>query len=311
MAHHLRKKRKKLRISFSTNFAQLLFVAEQKGCFSDENISLDMRCVPYGRKGLLDLIAGDTDIALLPEINIAYLGYMKPKIPIKVFGSVQQRFDNRILLRHDGQEKASPEDLRGKHIGFLPRTTSHSFLFLFLKHHNIDRGEIMLKTVTPQVMPDALMRGEVDAISAWNPHIYHASNAMKELGQVHTLFENPEIYKSQVVLGATKTTLVKRKQEIKKMLNALEKAQTYFHSHKEDVIHICANNIKMSVDAIRRDWHLYENSIEPLDSEYLNKIKILGTWIRENDTEFASAPLPDYSDCIDSDFFLDFLEKTE
>lgn len=310
MAYHLRKKQNPLRIDLSANNGTLFFIAEQKGFFNDHNVKIKLNFVPFGRKGMENMLDGKCDIAALLETNIAYLGYSKNKLPVKTFASIQQRFDNKIILRHNDKDSAKPEDLFGKRIAFQPGTTSHSFLFHFLKTHNIKRSDVTLKTITPQAMPDAIMRGSVDAIVAWNPHTYHASRAMDELDQNYTIFKNSGIYRSEVVLTATKPTIVKHKTQITAMLRALKQAGEFLSHHKEDTLSICAQYMKMPVDALREDYALYGHTLLSVGDTYLKEIEMLGQWIKESDTTYESAEIPSYSDYIDRDFFVEFFDET-
>lgn len=303
MAFHLRKKRTPLRIDLSANNGALFFVAEQKGFFKEQRVSIQLNFVPFGRKGMENMLGGQSDIAALLETNIAYLGYSKNKVPVKAFASIQQRFDNKIILRHDGEDAATPEDLSGKRIAFQPGTTSHSFLFHFLKAHGIARNTVTLKTITPQAMPDAIMRGAVDAIVAWNPHTYHASRAMDELGQAHTLFENSGIYRSEVVLAATKTTLVKNTSQITAMLKALNMASAFLRDNKDDALNICAQYMKMPSTALREDYVLYDHALLPIGERYQSEVEMLGRWIKESDTSYESAAIPAYGDYIERTLF--------
>ncbi len=307
MAHYLRKKRNTGRFSLSTckDLAFLFSIAQQKGFLHDQSLNIRLDMVPYARKSLDKLIEGQIDCAILVETNVAYLGYIKPKIPIKCLASFERRYSDNILIRHEGPQKLSPDDLKGKLIGFLPRSTSHSLLIRFLEYYNIDKSEIELKVITPQAMPDALMRGEVDAISCWHPHINNTIFAMNELGMNYTLFKNTGFYASEVVLATTKPFLIKNRALLQRFLKALKMAEEYMQQNKQETLDILANTLKLSGQNHDEIWQEYDCKLRPLEENYKGNVDIIAQWIKEKDTQFQGDPLPDYDDLIDNKLFLD------
>lgn len=157
MAHHLsRRGKKSFRLALTRAIALLVTVADQKGFFHDRGVRIEYIEVPFARKGMEMLLDGQAEMAVLTEINFAYLGYLKPRLPVKCFVSLERRVADNILIR---LENAAPEDLRGMAVGFQPRSTSHSFLMRFLEVHGISRRDLTLKPLSPQAMPAALIPG--------------------------------------------------------------------------------------------------------------------------------------------------------
>ncbi|MEM7651123.1 MAG: ABC transporter substrate-binding protein, partial [Pseudomonadota bacterium] len=210
-------------------------------------------------------------------------------------------FDDEILMRG---ESAVPKDLIGKTIAFMPRTGSHTFLHLFLEQHGIRKSDINIKVINPQSMPDALIKGEVDAISCWKPHTLHARSAMDELEISYSFFQNNGFYASEVVLASNKPFLVKNKDTVSKMLLALRDAKGYFDENTDEAIAISAHKLKLENSVLKKYWHEFQPVLSAINDDYMRNIHILSEWIKENDTEFITKALPDYSDYIDNRFFL-------
>lgn len=194
MAYFANKHRQQKKISISTpkDICMLLWVAEQKGFLADQKLDVYFDLVPYSRAALDKLINGQVDCAILVETNVAYAGYLKPKIPIKCIASVETRMADGILMRDAKDMK--PEDMEGKRVGFTPRTTSHSFLVKFMEHYGIDFRSLKLRPINPPDMGNALISGEVDAISSWHPYTYNTIYAMNELGLSFSHFKNTGFY---------------------------------------------------------------------------------------------------------------------
>ncbi len=303
MAHYLSKKRKKsLTLATTRDIALILMLAEQKGFFFENNISIKIIPVTYARKGMEMLISGEVDMATLVETNVAYLGYLAPKTPFKCFASIEKRTADNILIR---QDNAQPQDIVGKTVGFMPRTTSHSFLMNFLSHNNIPKKCITLKPLSPQAMPNAFIRGEVDAISVWHPYADNTKISMEELGLPYTHFGNTGFYKSEVVIGASKALLVKNKNNIMRFLKALREAEGFMNENPQMAYNILAEKMKISRQSVQRVLENFQPELCPIGDSYLENIRIVSDWITENDTEFIGKPRPNYVDFIDNSLLLD------
>ena len=308
MAHFSRKNRKKsFSLGVTKSLANLLWIAEQKGFLADHNVNIDIVLVPYSRKAVEMMADGELDSAMAVETNISYLAFTKTKVPVKCLCSVERRRGDSILTI---KENATPEDLRGMTIGFMPRTTSHTFLMEFLKQNNIDRRDIKLKVLSPQAMGSALIRNEIQAASIWQVHTSHAITAMNELGIPHTLFENPGYFYSETILACSKTLIVKNKPMVLNFLNALKDAERFFEQNKEEGHKILGEKFKLTGTDRKNTLDTFEIKLNPIGEQCLKSIEFVGNWIRENDTEFINKNPSSYSDYIDNQLFLDaFTEK--
>lgn len=313
MAYHLSKDRKNpvIRTGRAKSVAMLMHIAQQKGFFYDRGVKMNMQPVPFARRSMELMIDGQMDLAYLLEINIAYLGYLNSSIPIKCIASIEKRYADSIVMRHSQGETPTPQDLRGKTIGFTPRTTSHGFLAAFLSAHNIQKQDIKLKAITPQALPDALIRGDVDAMSTWHAHTQNAIVSMHELGLHWTQFHNDSIYESEVILAVTKPFLIKHRKTCQNIILALQDAERYVKENPHELYEVICKDIQISTDRLNQANPKEKENLErefkfevsPLGETYLQKLKDQGQWIRDNDTEFLGRPLPDYSDFIDNSFF--------
>ena len=312
MAHYLKRRRQStLTLSTPKDLCMLLWIAEKKGFLAAEKLKIKFVMVPYARKSMELLVEGEVDLAILVETNVAYLGYLKPKTPIKCIASVETRLADNLLLRNDQNISQTPRDLIGKQIGFTPRTSSHSFLINFLKHHKIDKSDISLKALSPQIMGDALIRGDIDAASFWQPYVHNAIYAMKDLGLAYTHFPNTGFYASEVVLAASKPFLIKNKHSIKSVLIALKKAEEYMSENQNDIAPLLAKKLKVAGQNHENIWKQFKPNLKPIGPEYLKNIETLSEWIGNKDTAFKDQQPPNYLDFIDNSTFLDIFPNSD
>lgn len=309
MAHFTRKRRKKsFTLGTPKDIAVLLWVAEQKGFLADHDVTVDFVYVPYARKAFEMLLNGELDTTAAVETNAAYLGYAEAKIPVKCLFSMEKRTADNILIR---KNDAEPKDLIGKTIGFMPRTTSHTFLMQFLKKHEISKQNIKLKPMTPQAMPNAFMRDEVDAISLWQPHTNNTILSLKELDIPYTHFKNFGFYQSEVAFAANKTFIIRHRPMIQNLIKALKDAENLLKSDKELSYKILAERMKISGPDYKEVLDQYQPAVSALGEDYIRNLEFLGEWIRENDTEHMGKPMPSYCDYIDNNIFLETVTEKE
>ena len=83
---------------------------------------------------------------------------------IQVLGIVKQSFSAVVAPRG-----TQMRDLRKKRIGTVPGSTSHYALLQALQAADIKEQEVSLVAMEAVELPDALAKGRVDAVAAWEP----------------------------------------------------------------------------------------------------------------------------------------------
>lgn len=87
------------------------------------------------------------------------------------------------LLGRRSSGISAPADLRGKRIGTFPRTSSEYFLIDELGHYGIAPSEVEIVHLTPELaVSRALIDGELDAVSIWEPAMQHAKEGVGDDG---------------------------------------------------------------------------------------------------------------------------------
>lgn len=167
----------------------------------------------------------------------------------------------------------------------------------------------LLKPYNPLAIPNAFIRGEIDAASLWQPNTYNTIIAMKELGRPYTHFKNTGFHTSEVILGTHKSTLVKNSDQIKRLLKTLKEAEDFLVNNPETAHKIIAEKMKISGPEIQNIFEQIQPRLAPISPSYLENIEMLSLWIRENDTEFTDKNAPNYLDYIDNSYYLDAFTK--
>lgn len=91
-------------------------------------------------------------------------------------------------------------DLRGKRVGTIPHTSAAYFLHTMLASIGSSENDITVVPLKPGTFADALSKGQVDAIAAWEPE---AAVAKIAIGQDAIEFSDPKVYRELFNLNTT------------------------------------------------------------------------------------------------------------
>jgi NitT/TauT family transport system substrate-binding protein len=95
-------------------------------------------------------------------------------------------------------------DLRGKRVGTALNTSAHYFLSKMARHAGLAESDVTAVAVPLPDMPAALKRGDVDAISIWEPQ---AQNSQQTLGGDAVVFQDRSVYRELFDLNTTAEVL--------------------------------------------------------------------------------------------------------
>ncbi len=196
----------------------LVEIAEQEKFFQSELVDVNLRRFKLGREALDALVAGEVDVAVAYDTPI--LDLMHRGVPVKILAAIQSNRGDISMFVSNGIK--TPTDLKGKRVGFLFGTSSAYFYNLFLRRHGIAQREVTAVNLPIDKIESALKSKRVDAVIARFP----VSHRFKEI-EVRKF--DLDIYKANVFLVAMKPLIESRSEDIKKVLKALRKAESYFY----------------------------------------------------------------------------------
>jgi ABC-type nitrate/sulfonate/bicarbonate transport system substrate-binding protein len=161
-----------VRIGYLSNTGSLpLFVAEEKGFFTEEGIHEEATPIATSNQLVDALVAGNLDAYPESSAYPALAVELQSPGRLKIFSASaitkQKPFDS--ILVKDGSSIRSVSDLAGKRIGVFPGSTATSFLKKYLKDSHIDASGIVFVPVPPQTQLGALLEGSIDALHAYEP----------------------------------------------------------------------------------------------------------------------------------------------
>lgn len=180
-----------------------------------------------GEGGITRITSGETDLATNAETQLLRESVKNPDL--RIIMTVTESFYRLVARRSAGITKLA--DLKGKRV-MLPRQTSaHAYLVAMLRTVNLSDDDVVLVNLPPaqgdqtgmDQMSEALARGEVDAISIWEPE---PEDAIHRLGNDAVVLQDRSVYRELFNLHARATDLadVEKRRAIVAFVRAVAKA---------------------------------------------------------------------------------------
>jgi len=128
------------------------------------------------------LVAGEADVAAMGDAPA--LIAVSRNGNLKILTSYMTSENMHRLIVSQASNIAGPSDLIGKRIAVHAGTSTYGALLLYLKKHGIDKKEVTLVAISPQFFPEAMQKGEVDAIAGsepWPQNVLDKNPAARQL----------------------------------------------------------------------------------------------------------------------------------
>ena len=227
----------------------LILIAAEKGFFTQEGLDVQFQMHTFGRPALGAVLEKKADLATVAETPVMFALNKGEKISI-VAGIYTTSRNNAIIGRKD-RGISKPVDLKGKRVGYSVGTTGDFFMDSLLTSNGIERNEVVPVDLKPEQMFEALISGNIDAASSWNPPL---ALLRKELGEKAVTFFDPYIYTQTFTVTAQQEFVQNNPKTIKSFLRALIKAEQFVAAHNDEAQVLVANALKIEKDDFRELW---------------------------------------------------------
>jgi NitT/TauT family transport system substrate-binding protein len=265
---------KKLTIAVTAWPASAAFyVAHEKGYFKDEGLDATLQQNLSGHLGLDAVFSGKADLATAGETPIAR-AVIDGK-PLAVIATVCEIDRAILIIARKDIGISSRDDLRGRRIGVVAGTTADFFLQIYLATSYIDPKDVRVVNLTTDKVVDALLNGEVDAVSTWAPHTVLLRD---KLGGNAVVLHDPSIYTMTWDIVATQDFVKKNPECIKRLLRAIVRANQFIAEQPSDTRAICSKHIGADSPLFEREWADYGFTVE-LDQSLVLNLEDQARWI--------------------------------
>lgn len=275
------------------NIAMLPLVASKRGMFAAEKVSATYEPLQTGKLAMDAVVSGDVDAGVIVDANIAH-ALFQPGVDLVVVAAVMSKTDDALVARADRGIRTA-RDLVGHSIGYVPGTTSDSFLWRFLAREGIDPKSVKLAATTPPALQAAMAHGDVDAAAIWQPWRF---NIAKELGDNAAQIANDGAYVGYAVLVVRRETAERRADSLAAVLRALLRAERYTIGDPEARA-LLAAEIPIDRATLDATWEEYRIHVG-LDEGLLANLKAEGEHLRSTKPEYSGKAQPAYEKVIDA-----------
>jgi ABC-type nitrate/sulfonate/bicarbonate transport system substrate-binding protein len=236
-------------------------------------LAAEGRPVTVSAGGIPQLVDGSADAATNSETQALLRSVAAPNLRIVM--TVAECFYRLVGRRSAGIQRVS--DLRGKKIGTPANTSSHYYLALMLGRAKLTEADVTVVPMAVNLMGVAMKKGEVDAVSGWEPG---AQDAIDALGSDAVVFQDRSVYRELFNLNTTTDVLsdpMKRRalvDVVRGMLAASERVRT----RPAEGWPLLSSKIKMPEPTISTVWRHFRFA-GGLPADILNVLTEEERWV--------------------------------
>lgn len=271
-----------------------LYVAWGKGFFKEEGIDATLDPYISGHLGLDAVLSGKANLATVGDTPLARAAIAGK--PVAIVATLCEINRAVLVVARKDRGISSRRDLRGKKVGVVAGTTADFFLHIFLATSYIQPSEVRIVHLQAERVVDALVAGEVDAVSTWSPHTIAARD---ELGENAAILEDPTIYKMTWNLAAGREFALSHGEVIGRVLRAIVRANGFILKQPGEAHAITSKNLGRERALFEREWADYAFTAT-LDQSLLLNLEDQARWMIGRAAGSGSGP-PNFMDFIYTD----------
>jgi len=198
--------------------------------------------------GIPALMTGTVDVATHAETQAVRHSPANPDL--RVILTLAEYANHLVARRTAGVRTAA--DLGGKRIATVPDTTAHYALVKTLAAAALSEHDVTIVAMAPRDMPAALARGDVDAVSIWEPAAEQSARTLG--GDAVTL--DAAGYRERFDLNTTATVLADpvRRAAVADLVRAVTAAARSIREHPGDAEAVIAGKLALPRDVVAAAW---------------------------------------------------------
>jgi sulfonate transport system substrate-binding protein len=197
------------------------------------------------------LTAGSVDVVTNAETQAILRSTANPEI--RVILTVAE-YGYRIIARRSAGVRTAI-DLRSKKIATSLNSSAHFYIVKTLRSVGLSEADVTVVGMTPPEMPAALARGDVDAVSIWEPA---AEQSARMLGSDALILQGPD-YRERFNLNTTATILADptRRAAVADLLRAIIRTSLRVREHAREVQPVIAAKLGLPQEIVAATWGLF------------------------------------------------------
>ncbi|WP_394201936.1 ABC transporter substrate-binding protein [Shewanella waksmanii] len=281
-----------VKIALSTTpLSAPIIIAQQLDFFNELDVYVELQPIRGGHLCFEMLINDEVDLATSSESVVMFNSFKRSDFSI-ITSFVESDNDIKLLSLSTSQ-LTSAKQLSQKRIGIVKSSASEFFLHAYLIMTGNANTPFTPIYMSPQDLPSALLAGDVDAISIWEPYGYRLHKTHQD--QISTL-NTKGSYNLSFNLIAKKQHRLSN-QQMKNILLALQKASQYIATKPEEAKEVISQYLNISQQQLDWGWNDYIFRLS-LNSALISNLQTQARWAKAANL-VNDKPLPDYRAFID------------
>lgn len=222
----------------------LMLVAMHHGFFEAEGLAPDYLFYPSGKRALEEgFLTGRADVVSASDLPVARCVLHGEDLQILCTLQTVRSLNYVVGRRSAGFTQLA--DLAQLRVGTQRLSALHYFLYRVLLTQESAPAQTPILFYPIEELPDALARGEVDAISVREPYL---SQALALLQEEAVRFEAPWIYPQFELLVVHDAFAVAQPDTLDRLIRALVRAERWAAQDPEDTVAVLAQHLQIPVD---------------------------------------------------------------
>jgi ABC-type nitrate/sulfonate/bicarbonate transport system substrate-binding protein len=263
-----------------------IFVADKLNYFADEGLNLQLQDMVGGHRAMQALLDGHADLATASETVLVFNSFKSRQFA--VLGSfVSSNKDSKIIVRA-GAGIAQWQDMPGKRIGTVLGAASHYFLDTSLLAAGLDPRAMKVQQAQPETMAEQLKRGELDALSIWEPFPFKILQTVPG----SRVLPSSISYRLSFNLVADQALIGARDDELARLLRALDRAERFIANKPAEAQALLRERLKLDQGFIDWIWPSYQYRLS-LDQALLASLEAQARWAQREGHVAGERP-PNY-----------------
>lgn len=272
-------------ISATSLLPALVHIADEQGFFLEQGIDLEITGYPTGKAALTAALDGEVDVATVADTPIVFFSFERHDFA--VFATIVDSAQHCKALARADRNISDPQDLIGKKVATTIGTTAHFFMATFLGLNGIDAADVEIVDLKPDEMVEAIVKGDVDAIFAWEPTV---SQAAERLGGNARMLPSSVGYMATFNLAARNDFIESNPELLTGIISALAEAEQFAAGNRDESIDILAFRLTAERKEIDGLWDGYKFRLS-LSQALLTTLEDQARWaIRGNLTDWTEVP---------------------
>ena len=281
----------------TTPLSTPFYVADKQGFFVQEGLEVVLQDCIGGKACMEQMLAGQTQLATASDLPVMFNSFKHNDFSVITSFSASSRDIKLVAMK--SSHVRSVKDLRGKRIALTRGAAAEYFIDLIALTYGIDPKSLTIVDTPADRMEQAAKEHKADVFAGFEPGSFKLMRALKDKA---VALDVPTIYTLTFNLTCLKSTAKDRKNDLVKLLRALDRAVRFIQENPGNAQSILMDRFRVDPSFISLNWQDYRFGLS-LNQSLLVTLESEARWaIREKIAR--DGIMPNFLEAIDPEALL-------